>query len=599
MKRVIQNTTFTKMMFTFIGLGLVPMLLLSMMFLERYSRYLENTAVSNYSQITRYFSKNVDAILDSADEAMLGLYEYETDEEKSLADVLKDDSLSQSDRAACVTEMFQEVVARSPYISSLRFVDQRGTIYSMYKDQSKIMRKDAKAFYTSSKVMEGDVRSLRILRTMDESDICINTEDFIFHMVRCYMDTSSTAKARKEVLGTLFLNINVTVIAEQMAEMETQEGRFYVYDPKEHCYLYSQDQADYLNGADPLALEASMITGSRGLFKEQSHWIFYEQIGQSPEYAVLKIDDRYISGAFMKNGILFLMILLFSGGVLTVLYMLFSRWMNAPVRQIKAAMEAVENGNLDVQVDIRTKDEMAYVAEGFNKMVKELQSYIDQVYVARICQKDAELNALKMQIQPHYLYNTLDVIRMTALAEQDEKTAGLLEALARHLRYVMGRQQDRVPLKQELQFMWDYASIIKVRYEDRIKIEIAVEKKDMDLRIPKLILQPIVENCIKHGLREKEGTGHVVIHVERKADFLEIVVMDDGVGMKEEQVVKMQEVLDHPKIGYTGDDGIISVGMKNVYDRIKLNCGREYGFTIQSVEGMGTIVTYCLPIWEE
>ena len=342
-----------------------------------------------------------------------------------------------------------------------------------------------------------------------------------------------------------------------------------------------------------------MITGSRGLFKEQSHWIFYEQIGQTPEYAVLKINDRYISGAFMKNGILFLMILLFSGGVLTVLYMLFSRWMNAPVRQIKAAMEAVENGNLDVQVDIRTKDEMAYVAEGFNKMVKELQSYIDQVYVARICQKDAELNALKMQIQPHYLYNTLDVIRMTALAEQDEKTAGLLEALARHLRYVMGRQQDRVPLKQELQFMWDYASIIKVRYEDRIKIEIAVEKKDMDLRIPKLILQPIVENCIKHGLREKEGTGHVVIHVERKADFLEIVVMDDGVGMKEEQVVKMQEVLDHPKIGYTGDDGIISVGMKNVYDRIKLNCGREYGFTIQSVEGMGTIVTYCLPIWEE
>ncbi len=599
MKLGTRNTTFTRMMLTFIGLGLLPMLLLSVMFLERYSRYLENTTISNYSQITSYFARNVGDLFDTVDEGMSALYDYETDDGRSLAEVLKDDTLSQSDRAVCVMEVFQDVAARSKYSSSQRLVDYRGNIYSMYSDQSKIMRKDAKSFYTSSNIMGADVRSLKILRTMEESNICVNSDDFIFNMVRNFMDTSSTGRAKNEVLGTLFVDVNVQEIEDQVQNMNLEEGRFYVYNVKEQNYIYSQNPNDYINGADPLDVYAADIQGKRGSFRHQTSWIFFEQIGHTEEYAVLKISDRYITGTFLKNSILFLLILLFSGGVLTVLYMLFSRWMNEPVRQIKAAMEEVENGNLDVQVDIRTKDEMAYVADGFNKMVQELQSYIDEVYVARICQKDAELNALKMQIQPHYLYNTLDVIRMTALEENDGKTAELLEALARHLRYVMGQQADRVPLRKELQFMWDYAAIIKVRYEDRIRIEIAAKKADMDLVIPKLILQPIVENSIKHGLREKEGPGNVVIHVERKADVLEIVVMDNGVGMEEEQVRRMQEVLERPEIGYTGEDGIVSVGMKNVYDRIKLNCGREYGFSIQSVKGMGTIVTYCLPIWEE
>ncbi|MEI3340229.1 MAG: ATP-binding protein [Eubacterium sp.] len=108
----------------------------------------------------------------------------------------------------------------------------------------------------------------------------------------------------------------------------------------------------------------------------------------------------------------------------------------------------------------------------------------------------------------------------------------------------------------------------------------------------------MVENAIRHGLREKEGNGTVAITVTRKTEYLEIVVMDDGVGMEEEQVRRMQEVLDYPQPGYVGD-GDVSVGMKNVYDRAKLNCEKEYGFTISSVKGMGTIVTYRLPIWEE
>ena len=292
-------------------------------------------------------------------------------------------------------------------------------------------------------------------------------------------------------------------------------------------------------------------------------------------------------------------ILLFSCVVLITLYIMFSNRMSAPIRKVREAMKEVEGGQMDVHLDINTHDEMEIIADGFNKMVEKLQDYINQVYVAQICQKDAELNALKMQIQPHYLYNTLDVIRMTALDQEDEKTAELLECLAHQLRYVMGEHNERIRLRDELQMLREYFVIMKVRYEGRINLHIQISNEDLDLYILKMLLQPVVENAIKHGLREKSGEGSVAIRVSRNEDILEIVVMDDGIGMEENQVRQMQEILDVPEIGYIGEDGHVSIGMKNVYDRIKLNCGKEYGFRVESVKGMGTIVSYRLPIWEE
>lgn len=250
-------------------------------------------------------------------------------------------------------------------------------------------------------------------------------------------------------------------------------------------------------------------------------------------------------------------------------------------------------------MDLNTRDEMGYIADGFNQMTEHLRDYIQQVYMAWISRQDAELNALKMQIQPHYMYNTLDAIRMTALNQNDRRTAELLESLAHQLRYVIGNQSDRVYLREELDAIREYFMLMRDRYENRISLTIYMADKEGDLVVPKLILQPVVENAIRHGLREKTGNGSVGIRVERKTDFLEIVVMDDGVGMTEEQVSQMQKTLENPEIGVVDREGRISVGMKNVYDRIKLNCGAEYGFTIHSVRGMGTSVTFQLPVWEE
>ena len=200
----------------------------------------------------------------------------------------------------------------------------------------------------------------------------------------------------------------------------------------------------------------AQLKGSEGYEKIDGNWIFYARIMDTDEYAVLKVNDAEAMGYYFSNRTMMAVILLFSCIFLVLLYIIFSKRMSEPVQKVQEAMKQVESGRMDVHLEINTHDEMEIIADGFNKMVERLNDYINQVYVARICQKDAELNALKMQIQPHYLYNTLDVIRMTALEKNDEKTAELLECLAHQLRYVMGEHTDCIVLRDELQALREY-----------------------------------------------------------------------------------------------------------------------------------------------
>lgn len=600
MKKKLFATTFSKLTVAYIFFGVIPLFVLGMLFFVRFSANIRETMIRNYAQINGYFARNVEDIIESADDAMGTLYDYETEDGDTLAAVLKDDSLSEGERAVHVVDALNQTMSQSSYIASTRFADYRGQIYSVYYNQEKTLRNDAESYTRMGLISADKMRDLRILGTTEESNICVNSDDFIFVLVRNYMDTTSMDRAYNTPLGILFVDINVDVIGDLVQKVGLDKGNIYVCNPTDGNYLYSSNQKDYLDGRNPLGENVmSHLTGTEGYEKIDDNWVFYRQIRNTDEYAVLTVNDAEAMGYYFSNRTMMAVILLFSCVVLITLYIMFSNRMSAPIRKVREAMKEVEGGQMDVHLDINTHDEMEIIADGFNKMVEKLQDYINQVYVAQICQKDAELNALKMQIQPHYLYNTLDVIRMTALDQEDEKTAELLECLAHQLRYVMGEHNERIRLRDELQMLREYFVIMKVRYEGRINLHIQISNEDLDLYILKMLLQPVVENAIKHGLREKSGEGSVAIRVSRNEDILEIVVMDDGIGMEENQVRQMQEILDVPEIGYIGEDGHVSIGMKNVYDRIKLNCGKEYGFRVESVKGMGTIVSYRLPIWEE
>lgn len=590
------HSTYAKMTAFYICFGMVPLVLLSLVFFYWYSQDVMQSAENNYSQIADYVERNVSELVEKADEAAGYLYDYSAGDYQYLYQLLEDQTLSGSQRQIYINGLLQDILMADPDISSVRFYQEDGTGYLAFRVQGKIVRK-GEPVLNGVKMTPENFHRMILMPSVAEEAYYTNTTDHVFSLVRSYMKTANVKSAQEQCLGALYIDMNENAVEKLMENVEVgSKGAIAVVDPQEEQWIYGSGQA-----AMDLRLLREGLGGKpeRKILREGKEWYFCRMVSGTGYYVVIRIFLEDVMDTYVKNRTYILVALLLVILLLTLAYVVFSGKMSGPVRMLKTAMQRVQTGDLDARVDIRSNDEMEYLGEGFNRMVSDLTHYIEEVFVANVCQKEAELNALKMQIQPHYLYNTLDVIRMTAVENQDMRTARLLEGLGKQLRYVIGRQQERAPLYMELDSIREYLVLMNARYQDKFQINVNVADPDRKLLVLKLLLQPVIENSIKHGLREKEGTGTIEISAKRQETSLEIIVMDDGLGMTPEEVSALQESLLKKGPADPKEDGHISVGLKNVYDRIKFTCGESYGFTVTSVYGMGTMVKYRLPVWEE
>ena len=261
--------------------------------------------------------------------------------------------------------------------------------------------------------------------------------------------------------------------------------------------------------------------------------------------------------------------------------------LNKPVQMLKETMSCIEKGDLDARVHIDSNDEFQDIGNGMNQMAENLNKYVQKAYVAEIRQRDAELEAL-------------DVIRMSAITNDDMLVATMIDSLSGQLKYLIGTTGNMVILQQEIACISNYFKLIEVRYDSRFSLSVEIPKELWKCRVPHLIIQPVVENAVKHGLRPNKGPGEVVVQAKQNMDFLEITVMDNGVGINKERLEEVQALLKSDARVAEEDIKGMSIGVKNVSDRIKHLYGNEYGLEIDAYEGMGTIVKYWLPlIWED
>jgi two-component system sensor histidine kinase YesM len=194
---------------------------------------------------------------------------------------------------------------------------------------------------------------------------------------------------------------------------------------------------------------------------------------------------------------------------------------------------------------------------------------------------------LTSQVNPHFLYNTLDSIRWKALKNKDEEVAEQIEALANIFRHVLSKGNDVVTVEQEIKQLETYLFIMNFRYKNRIKCKIIADDKVKQLKIPKLILQPIVENSILHGIEPRLEDGEITVSIEVRRDWLYIIIADNGCGADADEInnmLKNKEVNDN------------FFALKNIDQRIKLRYGEEYGLLFNSTIGKGTIVTLIIPV---
>lgn len=296
------------------------------------------------------------------------------------------------------------------------------------------------------------------------------------------------------------------------------------------------------------------------------------------------------SDLYVIRGMMVIVIMLSFVAVLIVATH-FTKRITDPLYDMMDQMEKMENGQLKVNIAIDNDDEIGMVAKRFNTMAAKLRKYIERYYIMDIKEQEAELAALRAQINPHYLYNTLEVIRMNAIDEDAEMTAEMIENLSRQMQYTLDSTTSVVLLRQELDFINDYIKLINIRYNGKIVLDVETNGLEDCLAL-KLSIQPLIENAYKYGLKPNGGVGMIQVIAEQDGEDLIITVLDNGEGMSEERLHEVQQLL----AASPEDRHSKSIGLKNVNDRLRTRYGEKYGLSLTSQEKMGTAVTMRLPL---
>ena len=264
--------------------------------------------------------------------------------------------------------------------------------------------------------------------------------------------------------------------------------------------------------------------------------------------------------------------------------------MAGPIKGLSRAMGQVQKGDFTVRVPNKRKDEIGELTESFNYMLEEINTLIRQVYQEKIAQKNAEVQALQAQINPHFLYNTLDSVNWMLIDRGEYDISDIILSLASLMRYSIEDENAFVTLEKEIGYVMCYLKIQKNRLEERLEYSLEAEEELMAVQVPKLILQPIVENAITHGIEPRKQKGNISITIKDIGDEVVISVEDNGMGMTSGQLSHIRdEMPDIEKEGHTG------IGIRNVDRRIRLHYGEPYGIVIESTYGKGTIVGLRIP----
>jgi two-component system sensor histidine kinase YesM len=289
--------------------------------------------------------------------------------------------------------------------------------------------------------------------------------------------------------------------------------------------------------------------------------------------------------------IVFLITLILS--VLAVINSYISSRITNPIKELEKSVGMLEEGNLDTPVLIGGSYEIQHLGNSIKNMAKQIRVLMDDIVSEHEAKRKQEFDALQSQINPHFLYNTLDIIVWMIENEQKNEAVKAVTALARFFRISLSKGKSIILVQDELEHVRNYLMIQHMRFKNKFSYEIHVEEQCMELTSLKLVLQPLVENAIYHGMEFMDGEGEIIIRVYRLEDDLYFTVSDNGLGMTKEQVDSL----------FTGQAASTSkkgsgIGVKNVNERIKLYFGEAYGLTISSEPDEGTTITIHLPATE-
>ncbi len=393
------------------------------------------------------------------------------------------------------------------------------------------------------------------------------------------------------VIGVLLVNTDIDYLRKVCDNMKVSnderivilDGDYTIYDTKEdNIAKTARDDIKALHSAGENKIKKVEMDG-------QELWISSINSSYTGWHIIRLIPtkDLFSDLESMQRSTVLLSAIILIFTVLVIL--LISRQIVNPIKKLQMLMKLAETGNFDNPINIHSHDEIGSLAHSFNSMIQKINSLIQEVYLEQIKQGETELQMLQSQINPHFLYNTLESISMMATINDDDTTSEMAADLGTILRYGISKDKSIVTVAEEIRILEKYIRLQGIRFHDAYKVELSIDTAILEHEMIKLILQPIVENAIYHGMSTIRKGGLIVVKGYEADGLLHFTVSDNGKGMNEEQTASLN--------GYINDENnnFKSIGLRNVNKRIKLRYGEAYGIRITSQLDNGTTVMVVFP----
>ncbi|WMM23813.1 sensor histidine kinase [Tissierella sp. MB52-C2] len=436
-----------------------------------------------------------------------------------------------------------------------------------------------------NKVMSSDIEYIISEPIISKSD---KTPIFII----CY----PVVNDKNEKIGFINGAINLEKISEIASGIDVYNGFSWIMNKDMDIYSTSKDNlaSNYISieGLDKIIEESKEIdlgTISLKNISDKDSTLFFSSIPYTEDWILCTlIENSYIHS--QTNNIINLVVIL---GIILLLFaillaIIVSGTIVKPIHKLKNHMIEVSNGNLDSYYETKNNDEISILGKVFNQMLRDIKKLINEVYQAQTQKRNAELRVLQSQINPHFLYNTLDTIQWKALEYNAFDLADMINSLSIFFRISLSDGKEFITIDEEIKHVRNYLKIQETRYKDKISYNIDLDELISQYLVPKMIIQPLVENSIYHGLKLKKQKGFININILSEDDCILIEVIDNGLGMNYEKLSIIRKNL------YQSIESE-HYGLYNINERLKLTFKDKYSISIDSKFEEGTKVSLKIP----
>jgi two-component system sensor histidine kinase YesM len=576
----------TKIIVSFLLLILLPILFTSLSFYWESNSVLKKNMRESTLQITKQTAESLSFILNAG----INTSDFLSSDLKIQQAVLQlknSSSHEQSENSQYMNSLLNNIVYSNSFVSIVYVFNEEGRgwgsgIFSEAK--LKKMRLSDQELVSEANRKDGELvwQGLQYDRLNGGA---VNTE-LVLPMGRVLKDFDSLNN-----IGMMQVHLDGRTILDTISQLKLgKTGKFFVVDTGGRVMIDSNLKRINKKVGNP-DLYRQIVSGNKAEFEYDVDGIPYygvKQLLSNGWILVGTVPVHEISGQLNNLQSRIILTSVVFSVLAIVIGLIIAGWVTGPVKRLTQSMQHVQKGDLKVRTPVKSSDEIGFLSQQFNEMLQKIELLMQQVESEQNEKHHAEVRAVIHRVHPHFLYNTLSTLRWLIHSNQNDRAAHVLSALTHLLEANMSKKGNMITVGEELDIIRKYLTILELRYEKEFHLDVEAERGTEKIIIPRMLLQPIVENAIFHGIVPKNTDGRILIRIWFCKGNLHLLIFNDGVNIGEE---KLRELNDPEQAAASGKIGI---GLRHIFDTLRLYYKRDWEWSVTSKPKQGTEVRIVL-----